>query len=86
MFTAILTAVLFGGIVGALGRLALPGRQEISVRATIGIGIAAALLGTAIAALLGVNHTDGINWIQHILQIALAAAGVTLWTRREVTR
>ena len=86
MFTAILTAVLFGGIVGAPGRLVLPGRQSISVRATIGIGIAAALLGTILAALLGVNHTDGVNWIQHILQIALAAAGVTLWTRREVAR
>lgn len=82
MFTAILTAVLFGIIVGALGRLVLPGKQNISLAATFAIGVVAALLGTFVAYLLGVNHTDGINWIQHILQVAFAAIGIVAYERR----
>lgn len=86
MFTAILTAIIFGIIVGALGRLVLPGKQNISLAATFAIGVVAALLGTFVAYLLGVNHTDGINWIQHILQIAFAAIGIVIYERRSVTR
>lgn len=86
MFTAIFTAIIFGVIVGALGRLVLPGKQKIGLQATFAIGVVAALLGTFVAYLLGVNHTDGINWIQHILQVAFAAAGIVAYERRSVTR
>ncbi len=87
MFTAIITAIVFGIIVGALGRLVLPGKQNISIAATLVIGIIAALLGTFVAYLLGVNHTNGINWIQHILQIAFAAIGIIVYERTQaVTR
>lgn len=82
MFTAILSAIVFGIIVGALGRLVLPGKQNISLQATFGIGVGAALLGTFVAYLFGVNHTDGINWIQHILQVAFAAIGIVAYERR----
>ncbi len=82
MFTAIFTAVIFGIVVGALGRLVLPGKQNISLGVTFGIGVVAALLGTFVAYLLGVNHTDGINWIQHILQVAFAAIGIVAYERR----
>lgn len=87
MFTAIITAIIFGIIVGALGRLVLPGKQNISIAATLVIGIVAALLGTFVAYLLGVSSTNGINWIQHILQIAFAAIGIVIYERRQtVTR
>ncbi len=87
MFGAIISAIVFGIIVGALGRLVLPGKQNISLVATLVIGIVAALLGTFVAYLLGVSSTDGINWIQHILQVAFAAAGIVIYERRStVTR
>jgi len=45
---------------------------------TIVIGIVAAFVGFLIASALGVAHTSGINWIEHIIQVVLAAIGVAL--------
>jgi uncharacterized membrane protein YeaQ/YmgE (transglycosylase-associated protein family) len=74
----IITAIIIGAIVGALGRLVLPGRQPIGVLLTVGIGIVAALIGTAIAQSVGVATTDGIDWIELVFQVGLAAVGVGL--------
>jgi uncharacterized membrane protein YeaQ/YmgE (transglycosylase-associated protein family) len=76
------TALLFGAIIGGLGRLVIPGRQHVSLLATILVGIVAALLGTAAATVLGVADTPGIDWIELALQVGLAGAGVTLWANR----
>ncbi|WP_394613370.1 GlsB/YeaQ/YmgE family stress response membrane protein [Lentzea sp. JNUCC 0626] len=76
------TALLFGAIIGGLGRLVVPGRQHVSLLATILVGIVAALLGTAAATVLGVSDTPGIDWIELALQVGLAGAGVTLWANR----
>jgi uncharacterized membrane protein YeaQ/YmgE (transglycosylase-associated protein family) len=72
------TAIIVGLIIGALGRLALPGKQDIPIWLTIVVGVVAALVGTAIARALGVSDTNGFDWIELIIQIALAAAGVAL--------
>jgi uncharacterized membrane protein YeaQ/YmgE (transglycosylase-associated protein family) len=76
--TGIITAILIGAIIGALGRLVLPGRQRIPVWLTIVVGIGAALLGTVVASALGVKDTAGVDWIEIFIQIALAAIGVAL--------
>jgi uncharacterized membrane protein YeaQ/YmgE (transglycosylase-associated protein family) len=86
--SGIITAVIFGLIIGALGRLVVPGKQNIPIWLTILIGIVAAIIGTFIAAALGVNDTKGIDWIEILIQIVLAAAGVAavaaLYGRRRV--
>ncbi|MFI6518264.1 GlsB/YeaQ/YmgE family stress response membrane protein [Spirillospora sp. NPDC050679] len=74
--TGIIVAIVIGAIIGALGRLVLPGRQPIGILLTIGVGIVAALLGTAIAQQVGVATTNGIDWIELVFQIGLAAVGV----------
>ncbi len=74
----IITAIIVGAIIGALGRLVLPGRQSIPIWLTIVVGIVAALIGTAIASALGVNETGGFDWIEIFIQVALAAVGVAL--------
>lgn len=76
------TALLFGAVIGGLGRLVIPGRQHVSLLATVLVGIVAALLGTAAATVLGVADTGGIDWIELALQVGLAGAGVTLWANR----
>jgi uncharacterized membrane protein YeaQ/YmgE (transglycosylase-associated protein family) len=81
MIGTILWAIIGGAIIGMLGRLLLPGRQNISVWVTIGVGIAAALLGGVLADWLGVGDTKGIDWIRHAIQIALAALFVWLAAR-----
>lgn len=74
----IITAIIIGAIIGALGRLVVRGRQNISIIATILVGIVAALVGTWIASLIGVQDTGGIDWIELALQIVLAAIGVSI--------
>ncbi|MEU9890858.1 GlsB/YeaQ/YmgE family stress response membrane protein [Sphaerisporangium sp. NPDC051011] len=74
----ILGAIVIGAIIGALGRLVLPGRQPIGWLLTIIVGIVAALVGTAIAQVLGVATTPGIDWIELVLQVVLAVIGVGL--------
>nr|WP_206068793.1 GlsB/YeaQ/YmgE family stress response membrane protein [Nonomuraea sp. FMUSA5-5] len=61
-----------------MGRLVVRGRQRIPIWLTILIGVVAALIGTAIAAALGVADTRGIDWIELAIQVALAALGVSL--------
>jgi uncharacterized membrane protein YeaQ/YmgE (transglycosylase-associated protein family) len=72
---------LTGLVVGALGRLVLPGRQNISLLATALIGIAASLLGGILANLFDVGWL-----IQFLVAVALAAIGVTLFQSSEQRR
>jgi uncharacterized membrane protein YeaQ/YmgE (transglycosylase-associated protein family) len=74
----IISAIFIGLIIGVLGRLVLPGRQNISLILTILVGIVAALAGTALASALGVADTRGVDWIELGLQVLLAAVGVGL--------
>jgi len=74
----IVTAIIVGLVIGALGRLVVPGRQNIPVWLTIVVGIVAALLGTAIARGAGLATTEGVDWIEILIQVALAAVGVAL--------
>lgn len=76
--TGIISAIVVGLIIGALGRLVLPGRQAIPLWLTIVIGIVAAIIGTLIANALDVGSTRGIDWIELLIQIVLAAVGVAL--------
>jgi len=76
--TGIIMAIIIGIIIGVLGRLVVPGRQNIPVWLTIVVGIGAALLGSVIAGALGVKNTAGFDWIEFFIQVALAAIGVAL--------
>jgi len=87
--TGIVTALIVGLIIGALGRLVVPGKQNIPIWLTMVIGVVAALLGTVIARAVGVADTSGIDWIELLFQVVLAAIGVALtagFGRRGVTR
>ncbi len=84
--TGFITAIIIGLIIGALGRLVVPGKQNIPIWLTLLIGVVAAILGTLLAGAFGVAETRGIDWIELILQVALAALGVAIaagvWGRR----
>jgi uncharacterized membrane protein YeaQ/YmgE (transglycosylase-associated protein family) len=75
---SILGAIVIGAVIGALGRLLLPGRQAIGWILTIVVGIVAALIGTALAQVMGVETTRGIDWIELLMQVVLAVVGVGL--------
>ena len=74
----LISALIVGLIIGALGRLIVPGKQNMGILITMAVGIVAALLGTAIARATGVADTDGVDWIEIVFQVVLAAVGVFL--------
>jgi uncharacterized membrane protein YeaQ/YmgE (transglycosylase-associated protein family) len=76
--TGIITAIIIGLVIGALGRLVVPGKQNIPIWLTLVIGVVAAFLGTLVAGVLDVADTPGIDWIELILQVAFAAGGVAI--------
>jgi uncharacterized membrane protein YeaQ/YmgE (transglycosylase-associated protein family) len=76
--TGIISAIIVGAIIGALGRLVVPGKQNIPIWLTVVVGIVAALIGTAIARAAGWADTDGVDWIEIVIQVVLAAIGVAL--------
>ena len=76
--TGVIVAIIVGAVIGVLGRLVVPGKQNIPIWLTVVIGIVAALLGTFIANAVGVGDTRGFDWIEFLVQVALAAGGVAL--------
>ncbi|MFV2082893.1 GlsB/YeaQ/YmgE family stress response membrane protein [Micromonospora sp. LOL_021] len=74
----IITALIVGLIIGALGRLVVPGKQNIPIWLTMLIGVGAALLGTVIARAGGFASTAGFDWREFFVQVILAAVGVAL--------
>jgi uncharacterized membrane protein YeaQ/YmgE (transglycosylase-associated protein family) len=77
--TGIISAIIIGLVIGALGRLVVPGRQPIPIWLTIVIGIVAAFIGAFIAGALGyANANGGIPWVLLIIQIIIAAIGVVI--------
>ncbi|WP_405726640.1 GlsB/YeaQ/YmgE family stress response membrane protein [Streptomyces sp. NBC_00028] len=79
--SGVISAIVIGIVIGILGRLVIPGRQRIGILLTILVGIVAALLGSAIAAGLDVADTNGVDWIEWLIQIGLAAVGVAALDR-----
>lgn len=78
---SLLWLALTGVIIGALGRLVLPGRQDVSVLATVLIGVAASLLGGILADIFDVG-----GLIQFLVAVALAALGIVLFTSSDYGR
>jgi uncharacterized membrane protein YeaQ/YmgE (transglycosylase-associated protein family) len=56
----IITAIIAGAVIGFLGRLVVPGKQNIPIWLTI-LGGTVAFVGTWIAGLFGVADTGGAD-------------------------
>ncbi|GAS92060.1 GlsB/YeaQ/YmgE family stress response membrane protein [Mycolicibacterium brisbanense] len=77
--TGIVSAILIGIVIGLIGRLLVPGRQPIGFLVTILVGIVSAFIGTAIARALGIpTDTNGVDWLELLVQVIVAALGVAL--------
>lgn len=84
--SGVISAIVIGIVIGVLGRLVIPGRQRIGILWTIVIGIVAAFIGTGIAAGFDVADTDGIDWAEWLIQIAVAALGVAALSKVKLRR
>jgi uncharacterized membrane protein YeaQ/YmgE (transglycosylase-associated protein family) len=77
--TGLVSALIVGAVIGALGRLILPGRQSIPVWLTILVGVVAALIGTFLAQAFGIpTSTPGIDWMELLVQLVVAVIGVAI--------
>ena len=77
--TGVISAILIGIVVGVIGRLLVPGKQPIGMLVTILVGIVSAFIGTAIARAIGIpTVTGGIDWLELLVQVIVAAVGVAL--------
>ncbi|MBE8476814.1 GlsB/YeaQ/YmgE family stress response membrane protein [Streptomyces justiciae] len=84
--SGVISAIVIGIVIGVLGRLVVPGRQRIGILWTIVIGIVAAFIGTGIASGLDVADTKGVDWVEWLIQIALAALGVVAVSKVKLRR
>ncbi|MGW1059139.1 GlsB/YeaQ/YmgE family stress response membrane protein [Micromonospora sp. NBC_01412] len=73
----LVSALLVGLVVGALGRLVVPGRRTAPLWLTLVVGVVAALLGTILARLAGVAGA-GFRFQDVLVQVGLAGVGVVL--------
>jgi uncharacterized membrane protein YeaQ/YmgE (transglycosylase-associated protein family) len=76
----LISLVITGLIVGALGRLAIPGPNPMSIGVTIAVGIGGAFIGGFVAFLIGAGIA-----IAFILEV-LAAAGIVYLMQRRPPR
>jgi uncharacterized membrane protein YeaQ/YmgE (transglycosylase-associated protein family) len=72
--SALISVVIVGGIIGALARLVLPGRQDIGVFATIVLGWIGSLVGGFVG--YRVLHVNG--FLRVLLEIGVAAVLVAI--------
>ncbi|GAA1872173.1 transglycosylase [Pseudonocardia ailaonensis] len=75
-FWGIIWTIVIGLVLGVIGRLILPGKQNIPIWLTILAGVVASIVGYLIANALGVATTNGVDWIELIIKIVLAVAAV----------
>ncbi len=83
----LIVLALFGLIVGAIGRLLVPGPTPLGVLGTMAAGVAGALIGGFVGRLLlGPGLTQGWIWVLSILGAVLVVALVSgrerVYTRR----
>jgi uncharacterized membrane protein YeaQ/YmgE (transglycosylase-associated protein family) len=64
--------LVFGLIVGALARLIKPGRQNLSILATLALGVVGSLIGGVVATLLGTGDFGELNIIGAIVAVIAA--------------
>ena len=60
LLVLVVVVALSGLVVGALARLAVPGRDPMSIWRTIALGLLGSLVGALIAALFGLEAGGGI--------------------------
>lgn len=69
---AIIGFLVFGLVVGALARLIKPGKQNLSILATLGLGVVGSLIGGIVASALGTGDIFELNILGAIVAIIAA--------------
>jgi uncharacterized membrane protein YeaQ/YmgE (transglycosylase-associated protein family) len=68
----ILGLILIGAVIGVLARLIKPGRQRLSMVATVALGIVGAIIGGLIASLFGTGDIFELNFLGFVIAVVAA--------------
>jgi uncharacterized membrane protein YeaQ/YmgE (transglycosylase-associated protein family) len=66
--------IVFGLVVGALARLLKPGKQNLSILATLGLGLVGSIIGGIVASMLGTGSIWELDLIGSVVAIGAAVA------------
>jgi len=78
--------IVFGLVVGALARLVLPGKQHLSIIATLLIGLVGSVIGGVIANALGTGGILELNFLGAVVAIISAAVLIAIIDRGYASR
>ena len=68
----IISFLVFGLVVGAIARLIKPGKQNLSILATLALGVVGSLIGGVVAVAIGSGDFGELNIIGSIVAIVAA--------------
>ena len=76
-------SIFFGLVVGVLARLIKPGRQNLGLLATLGLGLVGSLIGGTIAWLIGTGSIWELDFLGSVF--AIIAAVLLIGTAEAIT-
>ncbi|MEL6983154.1 MAG: GlsB/YeaQ/YmgE family stress response membrane protein [Actinomycetota bacterium] len=62
----IIGSIIAGGIIGFVARAIVPGKQDLSIPMTVGLGIVGMLLGQIVGRIITPDN-EGVPWIAGVL-------------------
>ena len=68
----ILGLILIGLVIGVLARLIVPGKQRLSMLATLLLGVAGAIIGGFLASRMGMGSIPELNFVGFVLAVVAA--------------
>ena len=75
--------IVWGLIIGAVARLIKPGRQNLSILATLGLGLVGSVIGGLIASLIGTGSIFELDFLGVVF--AVVASVLLIGTAEAVT-
>ena len=66
--------LIAGLVIGALARLIKPGKQNLSILATLGLGLVGSIIGGIVASMLGTGSIWELDLIGSVVAIGAAVA------------
>jgi uncharacterized membrane protein YeaQ/YmgE (transglycosylase-associated protein family) len=80
MIESIILALIVGAVIGLVARLIMPGKQDITMVATVIIGALGGLIGSAVASQFGYHNANGgIAWVPFFIGVAAAIALIAIY-------